>query len=451
MNDTFHALATVPGTSAIGVIRVTGSKVVELIRGSLDVDVSEKAFRKAILGTYRVISGTPVDQVLWTYFPPYSSYTGRDLVEISCHGNMFLVEQILWDLERRGSRPAEPGEFTKTAFLEGRMDLSQAEAVADLIAARSEAAVLAAQKQLAGGLGHEIESCVSRILSVLAEIEAYIDFPEEDLPGETTDGPRKELAVLISRLGEMIATGRQRELLHRGIRTVLLGEVNAGKSSLLNRLLGEERAIVSATPGTTRDFLEDSFTLGRFCIQIFDTAGIRESADEIEREGVRRTQRLAGNADFNLVVMDGTEDCPTLPPEIQAGFTEENTLLVFNKCDLPEFSMNPSFYPQLRRVSLSATEGMGVSDFLSIWESMIREDMLKGAEDRVLYNQRHIGYLKECQTALERARLALQEKTSTEYVAPELRDALDALGSIVGTVDNEAMLDVLFGEFCIGK
>ncbi|MGE9289581.1 MAG: tRNA uridine-5-carboxymethylaminomethyl(34) synthesis GTPase MnmE, partial [Puniceicoccales bacterium] len=229
MMDTFYALATPPGSAALAVVRVSGPAVPTLIQEIFGKEPKVENFRKAVLGYYRSVSGGKVDQVLFTHFPAESSYTGRELLEISAHGNLFLVEQILEDLDARGCRMAEPGEFTRTAFLEGRMDLSQAEAVADLISARSAAALEAAHRQLSGGLGDEIQARVDEILTLRAHVEAFIDFPEEDLPSESEEGPIASVDQILARLEAMLSTGRQRELLHRGIRTVLLGAVNAGK------------------------------------------------------------------------------------------------------------------------------------------------------------------------------------------------------------------------------
>ena len=451
MSDTFYALATPPGTSALAVIRVSGPDVPRLVFEIFRRKLEAANDRRAMVGYYRSLRDERVDQVVYTYFPATSSYTGRELLEISSHGNMFLVEQILEDLGSRGCRLAEPGEFTRTAFLEGRMDLSQAEAVADLIAARSAAALESAHRQLAGGLGEEIERRVEEVLAIRAHLEAYIDFPEEDIPNEDQEGPIASIQETVSRLDRMIATGRQRELLHRGIRTVILGAVNAGKSSLLNRLLGEERAIVSDTAGTTRDYIQDVLQLGAFGIQLFDTAGFREASDVIEVEGLRKTEKIVGTADFFLLVVDGALPSPALPDELLGRLEPENSLVVFNKCDDPGFVMNDSFLPGIPRIALSARTGEGVEEFLALWESRFQSELLEGAESRVLYNQRHIGHLRECRDSLLRARDGLRAGVSTEYVAPDLRDALDSLGAVVGNVDNEAMLDVLFGDFCIGK
>jgi len=323
--------------------------------------------------------------------------------------------------------------------------------VADLIAARSDAALASAHRQLSGGLGEEIEKRVSEILGILAHLEAFIDFPEEDLPPEDEEGPLASLVETLGELDRMISTGSMRELLHRGIRTVIVGEVNAGKSSLLNRLLGEERVIVSAEAGTTRDTIGETFSLGRFSIQIFDTAGFREAADAIEKEGIRHTERIYGSADFHLVILDGTRPAPTLPDRLLERLSPKNCIVLVNKSDAAEFQTLEDFCPDLPRAPLSAKTGAGMEAFLRLWESRIDQELLSGAESRILYNQRHIAFLEQCRESLNQARTALLAGLGTECVTPDLRDALEALGSIVGTVDNEAMLDVLFGEFCIGK
>ena len=451
MVDTFYALATPPGSSALAVVRVCGPLVPQLIVDVFGAKAESTGARRAILGTYRSIAGDPIDQVIYTRFPADSSYTGRDLLEISGHGNMFLVEQILADLDQRGCRMAEPGEFTRTAFLEGKMDLSQAEAVADLIAARSHAAAESAQRQLSGGLGAEIDLRVQELLAIRAHLEAFIDFPEEDLPEEDQEGPIASLKNTLENLDGMLATGRQRELLHRGIRTVILGSVNAGKSSLLNRLLGEDRAIISEQAGTTRDYIQEVLNVGPYCIQIFDTAGFRDAVEPVEREGLRKTESLSGSADVALIVVDGTAPSPTLPRALIDRLNPQNCLIVFNKSDQNGFHDDPEFLADLPRCSLSAKTGSGVKEFRQQWESLIHDELLEGAESRVLYNRRHLNHLQRCRDSVERTEQSLKEGISPEYVIPDLREALDQLGSIVGTIDNEDMLDVLFGEFCIGK
>lgn len=447
--DTIFALATPAGESALAVIRLSGP-LCPTLAGTLFPQVRSPVPRRVYFSKIMSLNGLEIDEVtFWQALAP-ASYTGEDTLEITCHGNPLIIAQIADDLLARGCRWAKPGEFTQRAFLNRKMDLSQAEAVADIIAARSEAALNAARRQLGGGLGEEIEIVLDEMTTLLAHIEAYIDFPEEDLPGEDPAGPLARLSQLLARLKEMAATGRFRELLHRGINTLILGPPNAGKSSLLNRLLGQERAIVHEKPGTTRDYLEDRFALGPYCINIFDTAGLRLTDDAVESEGVRRSLALLARADFCLLVVDGAAPCPALPAELTGQLDPANTLVIINKADLAG-ATDPGLLDGFTRVQLSAKTGMGWDHFLQVWQSHLRDDLLAGAEQRILYNQRHIELIVQTRKHIEEASALLRANQPTELAATELRQALETLSEVVGGFDNEQMLDALFRDFCIGK
>ena len=284
--DTIAALATPTGTSAIAVLRISGPDTKELaekIAGTLPSP------RSATRADYRDIEGNIVDDVLLTLFVGPASYTAEDTLEISCHGNPFLAQRILEDLLARGCHPAEAGEFTQRAFLNGQMDLSQAEAVMDLIHARSTRALAAANQQLRGALGRKMDALIEGLLAVLANIEAYIDFPDEDLPTED----QEFVAVALERLkidtSNLLATNHYGDILRDGLKTVILGEPNAGKSSLLNRLVGRDRALVSDQPGTTRDYLEERIILGDHCLRLIDTAGLNAAPTELEKLGIEKS------------------------------------------------------------------------------------------------------------------------------------------------------------------
>jgi tRNA modification GTPase len=453
MADTFAAPATPAGESALAVVRACGPLVPRLLAEALGLPPAPEHARRARTSWYRDLAGETLDQVVAVHYPADRSPLGRELLELSLHGNPLLVDRILADLAARGCRPAEPGEFTRTAYLEGRLDLSQAEAVGDLIRARSEAALRQSRQQLAGGLGREVQERVDELLQLLAELEAYLDFPEEDLPPEAAARPAALVERTSTALRAMIRTGDQRELLHRGIRTVLVGPVNAGKSRLLNRILGTERALVSAEAGTTRDYLQEPFALGPYPIQIYDTAGFREEGGALEAAGRDRARALAAAADFLLLVTDGTlPELPAWERLLPGPPDPERTLLLRNKVDRPDFRpAREDELPGIPRVDLSAETGAGFDAFLRAWEAQLGEGILADAESRVLYNRRHLLHLQNGLASLERAREGLAERRSPEWIIPEIRTALDELGAIVGRVDNEAMLDVLFGEFCIGK
>ncbi|MEI6861368.1 MAG: tRNA uridine-5-carboxymethylaminomethyl(34) synthesis GTPase MnmE, partial [Verrucomicrobiota bacterium] len=301
--DTIAALATPAGTAAIAVVRVSGPACAALIPGIFGAALLP---RTATHGDYRDRDGAVVDDVLATFCQAPNSYTGEDSLEVSCHGNPFIVQKILEDLHARGARPAGPGEFTQRAFLNGRLALDQAEAVMDLIHARSERALAAAQGQLRGALGRRMAALTDTLLGALARIEAYIDFPEEDLPPEDRSRLRGMIEQLSDDTARLLATQRYGALLRDGIQTVIVGEPNAGKSSLLNRLTGHERALVSPEPGTTRDFIEERVPAGPHWLRLTDTAGLNPSPTPLERLGIAKTYERAAAADLLLLVLDAT-------------------------------------------------------------------------------------------------------------------------------------------------
>ena len=277
--------------------------------------------RFAHYASYLDKDGQALDDCIFTYFAAEKSYTGDAMLEIAPHGNPLIVQKILEDLLSRGCRTAEPGEFTRTAFLNGKLDLSQAEAVADLIHARSARGLEVARRQLHGSVGRKISSLTERLLSIQARLEAYIDFPEEDLPAEDEEGPAADLLALSGEVRELIET-RRFSLLHEGVRALIVGMPNAGKSSLINALTGMDRSIVSAQPGRRGDYVSDRVEIGGWCLEILDTAGLRDSGDAIEQMGMARTLELAVSADLFLLVLDLAAPSPTLPAELRADAPE---------------------------------------------------------------------------------------------------------------------------------
>jgi tRNA modification GTPase len=446
--DTIAALATPAGTAAIAVLRVSGPDAARLAG---EIFGRAPLARTARHADYRDQTGGLLDDVLYLFFHGPRSYTGEDSFEVSCHGNPFIAQKILEDLLARGCRAAEPGEFTQRAFLNGRMDLSQAEAVMDLIRARSDRALAAAHQQLRGALGRRLAGLVDGLLGVLARIEAYIDFPDEDLPPEDRGMVMTEIGRIARETGRLQATGRGGELLRDGIRTVITGAPNAGKSSLLNRLVGRERALVSAEPGTTRDFIEERVLVGPHALRLIDTAGLNPTPAALERLGIAKTLERAAEADLFLLVLDATRAAPALPPELAACMRDGNTLVVLNKMDLvsgPPVAAAPAALP-VHRVSALTGAGIDelVADILRCADAM-QQDL---GEDLVAINARHAHALTRAQICLRAAGAKLSENAPAELVASDLRGALDAYADISGRIDNERMLDQLFGTFCIGK
>jgi tRNA modification GTPase len=447
-SDTIAALATPPGTAALALVRISGPESARLAREILGSAPLPRAVRH---GYYRDLAGATVDEALFTFFAGPHSATGEDGLEISCHGNPFIAQRILEDLFARGCRPAGPGEYTQRAFLNGRMDLSQAEAVMDVIQARGDRALAAAQRLLGGALGRHLATLTDELLGTLARIEAYIDFPDEDLPPEDRDATRAALAALRQGTGRLLATQHYGELLRDGIKTVIIGEPNVGKSSLLNRLVGRERAIVSPEPGTTRDFIEERVIVGPHCLRLIDTAGINPAPGAVERLGIEKTWERLAEADLVLLILDASRPAPSLPAQLQEKLGPQNTLVVFNKADLAGDFVPHGHPATLPALAVSALTGAGLEQLTAVIAGLA--DGLRPAEpaDGIFINARHAHALAQAQSALAAAESKLAANEPMELLASDLRDALAAFGEISGKIDHERMLDRLFAEFCIGK
>lgn len=445
--DTIAALATPAGTSAIAVVRASGVQVAALVTAIFGETPPPRTARHA---DYKDAAGRLVDDVLFTYFAAPNSFTGEDTVEISCHGNPFIAQKILEDLFARGCRPAEAGEFSKRAFLHGRMDLSQAEAVMDLIHARSERALAAANQQLRGALGRQMDSLISQLVNLLAMVEAYIDFPEEDLPAEDRHAVLRSLAQLKTDTSRLLATSHYGAMLRDGIKTVILGEPNAGKSSLLNRLVGRDRALVSAEPGTTRDYLEERVLVGPHALRLIDTAGLNPSPTSLEQRGIEKTLEQAAEADLFLWVIDATRPLPVLPPMAAVRLTPANTIAVFNKIDLGPASTS-ALSANFAIVPLSALTGAGFETLQATIAKLADSFQTQVGAEVIAINARHAYALDQARQCLESAEAKLITGNPTELVASDLRGAMDAFGQISGKIDHERVLDQLFATFCIGK
>ena len=445
--DTIAALATPFGTSAIAVVRASGPLVVALTRNIFQEIPPPRLARHA---DYCNARGQLVDDVLFTYFAAPHSFTGEDSLEISCHGNPFIAQKILEDLFARNCRPAEAGEFSKRAFLNGRMDLSQAEAIMDLIQARSDRALAAANQQLRGSLGRKMDELISLLINVLAKTEAYIDFPDEDLPAEEQEAVLAKLGNLLDGTSQLLATSHYGELLREGVKTIIIGEPNAGKSSLLNRFVGRDRALVSPEPGTTRDYIEERISLGPHWLRLIDTAGLNATPSALEQRGMDKTLEQAAVADLYLWILDSTRPIAVLPAGLLARMTPANTVAVLNKTDLPSVPRGPlpASFPV---VEISALRGTGI-EFLRATVTKLAESFrIEMGDELIAINARHAHALEMAQGCLKSATEKIARNEAIELVASELRCALDSFGQISGKIDNERILDKLFASFCIGK
>ncbi len=448
--DTIVAVATPKGESAIAMLRASGPDCANLAQSIFNRKRPAPP-RYSYHGTYVSIDGEALDDVVYCFYQEPKSFTGEDTLEIMCHGNPLIASKVLEDLLARGCLQAEPGEFSRRAFLNGRMDLTQAEAVMELIQARSDKAIKAANNQLRGAFGRQLGMLKDKLLNSVAAIEAYIDFPEEDLPAEQKQAHVDGIQKLVTYCSRLIDSSRYAAFLRDGVKTLILGEPNAGKSSLLNQLLGFERAIVSEEPGTTRDFLRERVIIGEHSIQLLDTAGLREAQSGIEREGIRRTIELAEEADIFLLVEDSTLPSPELPDAIADRLSADNCIVIRNKIDLGNAVAANDSFGSFRQVDFSALKGEGLDALRDALVSLIDSHFSTDEDDLILVNARHNTALNELKDCLGSALAKFEADDAAELVASDMRGALDAIGTILGRIDNEAMLDVLFSSFCIGK
>ncbi|HKW29397.1 MAG TPA: tRNA uridine-5-carboxymethylaminomethyl(34) synthesis GTPase MnmE [Verrucomicrobiae bacterium] len=456
-DDTIAAIATPLGEGGLAVIRISGSQALAVADKSfLPLGQNSRKPSAAASHTIQygkiVLGGKTIDEVLVAVLRAPRTYTCEDTVEITCHGGILAAKLVLDTLLTNGARPAEPGEFTRRAFLNGRIDLTQAEAVVDLIHSRTELALAAANEQLAGKLSQRINELRDGMMQTLAHVEAHIDFPDEDIAPDTREQLLKRLESGVKFMEELLRTANEGQILRRGIRAAIVGRPNVGKSSLLNQLLGRDRAIVSPIPGTTRDTIEETADIRGLPVVFIDTAGLREARDEIEQEGIRRSHESLARAEFILHVLDASEPLAVADVTFLGQFAGKKRILVRNKIDLPVklagFQI-PSSEFRVVDVSCLSGQGMeGLKDAIKelIWSGEIKAEMLQ-----VMINSRHQDALNRARAAAQRTIDALRSNVTLELGALDLRIAVNAIGEIVGKTATEDLLDSIFSQFCIGK
>jgi tRNA modification GTPase len=460
LHDTIAAISTSMGEAAISVVRMSGPQALQIAAQAFKLP-SQLTPRFAHLVSAVDAAGNPLDHGLLLHFKSPASYTGEDVIEFHGHGGVLVTQRVLERLLTCGARAADPGEFTQRAFLNGKMDLTQAEAVMDLIHAQSTLALRAANEQLGGAIGREAQAMQQAIIPVLAHIEAYIDFPEEDISPETGADLLKRLDAVLERAQKLIATSEQGRILRHGARTVISGAPNVGKSSLLNVLLGFERAIVSPTAGTTRDTIEEIIQVHGIPLRLVDTAGLRESTDDIERVGIQRTERELDRADLVIEVVDAsqpsTTDIPVrrsdAPPQtnLRLNLSPElasRRILILNKADL---GIHSSWSAEPNAIPLSCLTGEGIEPLRDAIREVIAHAGPLAADHPIAINARHKAAFERSAERLLAARAALESHEAPEFIALEIREALQALGDVIGQVDVERILDIIFSTFCIGK
>ena len=457
--DPIAAIATPPGIGGIGVIRISGPAAGNIARRLFRPGRPVVALQSHRLYHGEIIdpeTGAALDEVLLSFLKAPRSYTGEDTLEISCHGGPLVLRTVLEEALRAGARPAERGEFTKRAYLNGRLDLAQAEAVLDIITAQTRPGLAAAVDRLQGTLSGRIEAIRGAIVDLLAGTEAAIDFSEDDAIDERSGDPTSRIREIIAEIVSLAATYRQGRIYREGIGVVIGGRPNVGKSSLLNRLLGEKRAIVASLPGTTRDFIEEAVDLGGIPVRLTDTAGLHPAENAIEKEGVERAWERLANADAVLLLLDGSENLTKDDREILAKTTAKPRLLVVNKSDLPARLAEESLKGLLPEgaaqvVRISAKYGDGIDRLTAALRDLVLATPAEEAPGAMIAHLHQKIALEKAAEGLARARDGLSEGLHVELVALELREALDALGEITGRTTPEEVLDRVFAKFCIGK
>lgn len=456
--DTIAAIATPPGNGGLAVIRISGRQAFEIADrvfkpSGKSAPLPSRAPTHSVHHGQILSDGTLVDEVLVSLFRAPRSFTSEDTIEIGCHGGSIVTGKVLEATLKAGARLAEPGEFTRRAFLNGRIDLTQAEAVADLIHARTIRAARTAQCQLAGSLRRQLDALRDDLMLVLAHVEAHLDFPDEDIQPETGQALLARMDAAIGVVSRLLATAREGRLLRQGIRAALLGRPNAGKSSLLNQILGHERAIVSPVAGTTRDTIEEAANIGGYPVVFIDTAGLRESDDAIEVEGIRRSREAALNADILLEVVDLASEPPPTVGGPDTGWLGEATgqrLRIGNKCDLPPHPGWATAEPA-PDVRISCTTGEGLRGMNEALCKLLGQGEASSETAAIAINTRHQDALRRGDEALRQAREALATGVVLDLVALDLRIATAAVGEIVGKTTTEDLLDRIFSTFCLGK
>jgi tRNA modification GTPase len=458
LDDTIAAIATALGEGGIGIVKVSGPEALAIVEELfVPASANGRANQAARLAPRRLTfghiqnphSGEVVDEVLVAYMPGPHSYTRQDVVEIQAHGGIVPLRQILKLVLTAGARLAEPGEMTLRAFVNGRLDLAQAEAVLDIVQARTEAALRVATEQLGGRLSNQVRSVRAQLVHLLAYLEASIDFVEDDIPSQEVIPPLQETA---SALQDMLASADRGLIYRQGIRTAIVGRPNVGKSSLLNALLRGERAIVTPIPGTTRDTLEETINVQGVPLVLVDTAGIRSATDdEVERAGVARSRSALERADMALLVVDGSRALEEADQDIATLIGHKPGLLVINKCDLPQVELPFDLLPAAPRLRVSALTGEGITNLEDAIVELVFGGAVTSADTPLVSNPRHQASLKRALDHVQAAQGGQMGGLSPDLVAIDVREAVDALGEITGETVGEDLLEAIFSDFCIGK
>lgn len=446
VGETIAAVATAPGEGGVAIVRISGAEAISIAAKVYSGPISTYKSHTVHFGRIHDLNGATVDEVLLVVMRGPRSYTGEDTVEVHCHGGGLITRRVLETILAAGARAALPGEFTFKAFMNGKIDLAQAEAVQALIAAKNELALNAAETQLQGALSKKIELFQKELVDIAAILEAWVDFPEEGLEFASLEEVVESLEGTQKKMERLSATFQEGKVLHEGLTLCLVGSPNVGKSSLMNALLGKERAIVTDIPGTTRDLLEAELRLSGLHFKLLDTAGIRETAEIIEQEGIRRSKQALEQADIILLVLDAHRGIEPPDEVLLKSSPSHKTVLVWNKIDLP----TPHLMPE-GAVAVSAKAGIGLSDLNREIDRVVWQKGPPAKDEVTITNIRHKQALDLALGSLKALIQGLKSGVSPEFLSSDMRKTLSELATIIGSDITEDVLTAIFSKFCVGK
>ena len=457
IDDTIAAIATAPGEGGIGIIRISGEKSLQvaqsIFKSKSGKMIKDYNARTLIYGTV-VDNEKVIDEVLVAYMKGPNSYTAEDVIEINCHGGFISVKKILELILSKGVRLAEAGEFTKRAFLNGRIDLSQAEAIIDVIKSKTDMAHEVAQSQLEGSLAKKIKDLRMNVTEVLAHLEVSIDFAEEDVEEITYQTLEEKALELRNEIKKLYDTAESGKILRDGLKTVIVGKPNVGKSSLLNSILGENRAIVTDIAGTTRDVIEEFVNIKGIPLKIVDTAGIRETEDVVEKIGVEKSRESFSTADLVIMVLDASRKLSEEDMEILGSLKNKKTIVLLNKMDLePQIELEKieEFVNSEDIIKISALKHQGIEELQDKIEAMVYNGSVKNSSNLMITNSRHKDALFKAYESINDAISAIEQRMPYDFIEVDFKNIWDYLGYINGDTVREDLLDTIFANFCIGK
>ncbi len=457
MEDTIAAVATAYGEGGIGIIRISGEKSLPILEDIFELrgNIGEIKSRRMNYGN--IIdreNNRMIDEVLAVYMKGPSTYTAEDVVEINCHGSVLSLRKILSLVLRKGARLAEPGEFTKRAFLNGRIDLSQAEAVIDVVKAKTDKSFDIAVSQLEGNLSLKVTEIREKLLDMLVDITVNIDYPDEDIEEVTYEELEKNIVLIGDMIEKLLSTASTGRMVREGIKIAIIGKPNVGKSSLMNGILKESRAIVTEIPGTTRDTIEESASIRNIPVQLVDTAGMRETSDKVERLGIERSKEALDKADFIIFVLDGSEELTDEDKKIVDFLSGRKYLVLINKRDLGERTKAEDvrrLLPGADVIETSLINGGGIEEIEDTIENLVYGGKVSQSESAVVSNVRHIELLERGRDYLRDALRMTKAKEALDFIEVDVKSAYENLGEIVGETVSDDIINEVFSRFCLGK